>query len=271
MGVEMIAKRFLVEPGSHISLDKYDSADTRDLRKTESKDELVAVNERLGILQEQFYAAGKYALLIILQGMDTSGKDGVIKNGLAGLNPQGCQVTSFKVPTSEELAHDFLWRIHKAVPPRSMVGIFNRSHYEDVLVVRVENLVPAAIWKKRYDAINQFEKLLSDNGVITLKFFLHISKDEQRKRLEDRLANPQDHWKFRVSDLQTRDKWDEYMAAYEDVLTKCSTDYAPWYIIPSDSKWYRNLMIAKIVAETLESLELDWPPLEQEAKGIKIV
>ncbi len=270
MGVKMIAKHFIVEPGSHVSLAKYDAGDTRDMSKADGKNELIAVNERLAVLQELFYATGKYALLIILQGMDTSGKDGVIKNGLAGLNPQGCSVTSFKVPTSEELAHDFLWRIHKAVPARGMVGVFNRSHYEDVLVVRVENLVPPTVWKKRYDAINEFEKMLSDNGVITLKFFLNISKDEQRKRLENRLENPQDHWKFRVSDLKTRDKWDEYMAAYEDALAKCSTDYAPWYIIPSDNKWYRNLMVAQIVAETLEKLELKWPPLEEEAQGIKI-
>lgn len=262
---------FLVKPGSKVSLGDYDPADTRGLDREAARKELADLQQELNTLQQLLYATQKYGLLIVLQGMDTSGKDGTIRHVMGAFDPQGCQVTSFKVPTPEERSHDFLWRIHKAAPGRGMVGIFNRSHYEDVLVVRVENLVPKKVWKQRYQMINDFERLLVDNDILVLKFFLHISKDEQRQRLEDRLQDPTEQWKFRVGDLAARAKWDEYMAAYEDAFLQCSTGYAPWYIIPANKKWYRNLIISRIIVEKLKSLKLDWPPLEEEAKGVVIV
>jgi PPK2 family polyphosphate:nucleotide phosphotransferase len=263
-------KKYLVEPGARISLKDYDPKDRQGISRSEGEAEALAMESDLTELQELLRANEKHALLIVLQGMDTGGKDGVIKKVMDAFNPQGCEVTSFKVPTSAELARDFLWRIHKAVPPRGIIGIFNRSHYEDVLVVRVENLAPPEVWKKRYDAINDFERLLADNRTIILKFFLHISKDEQRERLQARLEDPKGAWKFRVGDLDARAKWDEYMHAYEDALNKCSTEHAPWYIIPADRKWFRNLVISQILLDKLRALKMEWPPLEPEAVGIKI-
>jgi len=267
----LVVNRFLVEPGTRVSLDERDPADTGGLVKREAKAKLRELKERLNELQQLLYATGKHGLLVVLQGLDTSGKDGVIKHVMGAFNPQGCQVTSFKVPTREELAHDFLWRVHKAVPRRGMVGIFNRSHYEDVLVVRVDELVPVSVWETRYDAINQFEEILAENGLLILKFYLHISKEEQRERLMDRLQDPHSHWKFRVGDLEARAKWDAYVAAYEEALSKCSREWAPWYVIPSDRKWHRNLAISQIVAQALASPDLRWPPLEPEAEGLDIV
>jgi PPK2 family polyphosphate:nucleotide phosphotransferase len=265
-----VRKRFAVDPGDRVTLETHDPAETNGVKKAEGGEMLAALQGRLNELQELLYATEKYGLLVVLQGMDTSGKDGVISHAMGAFNPQGCEVTAFKVPTSEELAHDFLWRIHKAVPHRGQVGIFNRSHYEDVLVVRVENLVPEAVWRQRYEAINQFERVLTENGVLVAKFFLHISKEAQRRRLEDRLRSPSEHWKFRLGDLNSRAKWDDYMAAYEDALSECSTSYAPWYIIPADRKWYRNLVISQILEETLGELDMQWPPLEPGAEGVQI-
>lgn len=225
---------------------------------------------RIGELQEILYAEGKHALLIILQAMDAGGKDGTIRHVMKGVNSQGVQVTSFKAPTPEELSHDFLWRIHEHTPPRGMIGIFNRSHYEDVLIVRVENLVPEDVWKARYDHINAFEKLLADSGVTTLKFFLHISKEEQKERLQARLDDPTKHWKFAIGDLGVRAKWDQYMQAYEDALTKCNTHNAPWFIVPSNKKWYRNLVISNVIVETLESLDMKYPDPEPGLDQVKI-
>lgn len=263
--------KYRIRPGTRVSLAEYDPRENGGLSKKEGQAALVPLKGRLNELQQLLYATEKYALLVVLQGMDTSGKDGVIKHVVGAFNPQGCQVTGFKVPTPEELAHDFLWRIHKATPRRGMVGIFNRSHYEDVLVVRVEELVPKVVWSKRYEAINEFEESLAESGVVILKFFLHISKEEQRARLMERLQDPRDHWKFRVGDLDARAKWDDYMAAYEDALSKCSTSHAPWYIIPADRKWYRNLVISQILVEELSSLDMEWPPLEPDAEGIEII
>ncbi len=217
---------------------------------------------RLRELQNVLYAEHKHAVLIILQGMDASGKDGTIRHVMRGINPQGVQVTSFKVPTAEELDHDFLWRIHQHTPGRGMIAIFNRSHYEDVLVVRVEELVPRSVWEARYEHINAFERLLADSGVTILKFFLHISKAEQKKRLEERLRLPEKRWKFAVGDLHVRQKWNDYMAAYEDALTRCNTPWAPWYIVPADRKWYRNLVISSVLVETLERLDMRYPSAE---------
>ena len=263
--------KYRVDSGSHLSLDEYDPAETGGMTKKEARGELRGLKKRLNELQELLYATEKHALLVVLQGMDTAGKDGVIKHVMSAFNPQGCQVTGFKVPTRHELAHDFLWRVHRATPGRGMVGIFNRSHYEDVLVVRVENLVSEAFWGRRYEAINQFEEILAESGVVILKFYLHISREEQRERLQDRLQDPHDHWKFRVGDLEARAKWDDYKAAYEDALSKCSTEHAPWYVIPGDRKWYRNLVVSQIVSDTLEALDMEWPSLEPEAEGVEIV
>jgi PPK2 family polyphosphate:nucleotide phosphotransferase len=240
------------------------------MRKEDALRELASLDERLRELQQLFYACEKHALLIILQGMDTSGKDGVIRHAMDAFNPQACQVTPFKAPTAEELGHDFLWRIHRATPRRGTIGIFSRSHYEDVLIVRVENLVPEPVWRARYQAINDFERNLSESGTIVLKFYLHISKEEQRQRLQARLENPSDQWKFRLSDLQARAKWDEYMSAYEDALNASHTDAAPWHVIPANRKWYRNLLVTRAVAAKLEALKLEWPPLEPAAVGITI-
>jgi PPK2 family polyphosphate:nucleotide phosphotransferase len=240
------------------------------LRKKKARALLAELQPRLNELQTLLYANRKHSLLLVLQGMDTSGKDGVIKHVVGAFNPQGCQVTGFKVPTSAELAQDYLWRVHRVTPPKGMVGIFNRSHYEDVVVVRVESLVPQEVWGKRYEHINAFEKLLADNGTVILKFFLHISHDEQRERLADRLADPTAHWKFNPSDLEARNKWDDYMAAYEDALERCNTPYAPWYIIPADRKWYRNLVVSRILLDRLEALQMEWPPLHEAWRDITI-
>ena len=266
----MAMNRYLVEPGRKVSLAEYDPDDTEGMRKAAVEEELATLAGKLNKLQELLYATGKYALLVVLQGVDTSGKDGVIEHVIGVLNPQGCQVTAFKVPTAEELAHDFLWRIHKAVPQRGMVGIFNRSHYEDVLVVRVENLAPEAVWRERYEAINAFEESLVESGVVICKFFLYISKEEQRERLQDRLDKDHEHWKFRLSDMQARAKWDDYLRAYEDALANCSTPHAPWYVVPADKKWYRNLVISRVLADKLEALGLKWPALEPEAVGVRV-
>ncbi|MFH1085395.1 MAG: polyphosphate kinase 2 family protein [Chloroflexota bacterium] len=261
--------KFWVEPGKRFSLKDLDPGETSGLDKKKARKRQDELSVRLNVLQEQLYASEKHALLIVLQGMDTAGKDGVIKRVVDDFNPQGCRVTSFKVPTREDLAHDFLWRIHKATPGRGEVGIFNRSHYEDVLVVRVENLAPPEVWKLRYRTINEFERTLSEAGVLILKFMLHISRDEQKSRLESRLETPSDQWKFKAGDLKARAKWDDYMAAYEDALTECSTKWAPWYVIPADNKWHRDLAVSEIILETLDSLEMQWPPLEPEAVGIQ--
>lgn len=215
--------------------------------------------ERIADLQRIFYADGRFALLIVLQGRDASGKDGTIRKVFTGVNPQGVQVVSFKVPNEVEQRHDFLWRIHQHVPPRGMLGIFNRSHYEDVIVTRVNDLVPKAVWAARYAQINAFERIIASNGVRILKFFLHVSRPEQKERLDKRLTNPEKNWKFNAGDLAEREKWDEYTAAYRDAIRRCSTRWAPWYVVPADDKKVRNYLVARTVADTLESLKLRWP------------
>jgi PPK2 family polyphosphate:nucleotide phosphotransferase len=205
------------------------------------------------------FADRRYALLIVLQGRDASGKDGTIKNVFDGCNPQGCRVTSFGVPTPLELSHDYLWRVHAAVPPRGFIGIFNRSHYEDVLAVRVHELVPRQAWKQRYAQINDFEKMLAANDVVILKFFLHISREEQRGRLLERLRDPEKNWKFRPGDLDDRDRWNDFTHAYRDVLRLCSTPWAPWYVVPSDSKTVRNYLVTRTINRTLGTLGLEYP------------
>jgi PPK2 family polyphosphate:nucleotide phosphotransferase len=221
-------------------------------------------------LAYRLYAENRRSLLLVLQGMDTSGKDGTIRTVTTGLNPQSCQVVPFKQPGDMELEHDFLWRIHMAVPRHGNVGIFNRSHYEDVLVVRVHKLVPDAQWRKRYGQINEFEEMLIEGGMKVVKCFLHISKEEQRERLQARLDDPNKRWKFSHGDLAERKLWDDYQRAYEDALTRCNTSHAPWHIVPADRKWYRNLVVSQILRESLEKMNPKFPPAAEGLDGITV-
>jgi PPK2 family polyphosphate:nucleotide phosphotransferase len=264
-------EKFRVKPGSRVNLSKIDPDFAAGFeRKKETRDLLEDNISRLNDLQYRLYAENKRSVLIVFQAMDAGGKDGCIRHVMTGLNPQGCRVTSFKVPSQEELDHDYLWRIHKAVPPRGEFGIFNRSHYEEVLVVRVHNLVPRSIWSKRYDQINAFEKILSDNGTTILKFFLYISKEEQKARFLKRLENQKKNWKFSMADVEERKSWDEYMQAFGAVLSKCSTDYAPWFVIPSDKKWFRNLAVSQIIAKTMESMNPKIPKPREDLSTVVI-
>ncbi len=262
--------RFRVSADASVRLENHDPNDTGDTDKKEARRELKRITRRLSELQYLLYAENTRALLIVLQGMDAAGKDGTIRRVMRGMNPQGTTVTSFKKPSTEELDHDFLWRIHRAVPRRGDVGIFNRSHYEDVLVVRVHDLVPKDVWSARYDQINAFEKVLADDGIVMLKFFLHISRDEQKRRFEDRVSDPSRHWKISPSDFSERPHWDAYTGAYEEALTRCSTEWAPWYIIPANRKWFRNVAVAKIVAERLKSLNMKFPAPTVDISQIRI-
>ncbi|MCJ7695196.1 MAG: polyphosphate kinase 2 family protein [Anaerolineaceae bacterium] len=252
---------YRVPAKGNIKLTDFDPDDTGkfDGGKKEGKVQLRKLNLELEVLQELLYAENKHKLLIILQGMDTSGKDGVIRHVFEGVNPQGVQVASFKVPTSVELAHDYLWRVHQKTPGKGEIVIFNRSHYEDVLVVRVHNIVPKEVWKKRFEQINAFERLLAEEGTTILKFYLHIDLQEQAQRLLERVETPEKHWKFNPGDLDERQYWQDYQAAYEDVLNKTSTDFAPWLIVPSNKKWYRNLVIANVIVDKLKSLRMSYP------------
>ena len=265
-------KQHLVEPGRKIKLAERDPQDTGDFKggKEDGLKEIAKLNEKLQELQEVLYAEGKHKVLVVLQAMDTGGKDGAIRRVFDGVNPQGVKVASFKVPTPEEMAHDYLWRVHKVTPANGELVIFNRSHYEDVLVVRVHNYVPKEVWSKRYEQINAFEKLLAENGTTILKFFLHISKDEQKERLQARLDDPTKHWKFSLGDLGERKLWDDYQAAYEDALNKTSTEYAPWYVVPANRKWYRDLVISKVLVETLEGLKMKYPEPKDDLSGVVI-
>ena len=226
--------------------------------------------ERISDLQKVFYADGRYALLIVLQGRDASGKDGTIRKVFRAVNPLGCAVSSFKAPTDEELRHDYLWRTHRKVPERGMIGIFNRSHYEDVLAVRVHALVPKKVWSARYEQINDFERMLTENRVVILKFMLHVSRDEQKRRFNERLEDETKNWKFREGDLKDRDVWGEFTKAYRAALTKCSTDWAPWYVVPSDDEEVRNLLVARTIADTLDAMNLRYPKLDPALKDLTI-
>jgi len=258
-------ERYRVKPGVQVKLAEWDPSDYSefDEGKKKGKAKLDELTDQLEELQELLYAEGKHKLLVVLQGTDTAGKDGVIRHVFDGVNPQGVKVASFKVPTPQELSRDYLWRIHQHTPARGEIVIFNRSHYEDVLVVRVHELVPQEVWSRRYEHINAFEKMLADEGVTILKFFLHIDMDEQKERLQARLDDPTKHWKFSTGDLAERKLWDEYVAAYEEMLSRTSTAYAPWYVVPSNRKWYRNLVISTTIIQALEDLEMDFPPAEE--------
>ena len=265
-------KQFLVKPGTTIKLSDWNPNDTGKFKggKKEGLAELEKLNAKLESLQELLYAEDKHKVLIVLQAMDTGGKDGVIRRVFDGVNPSGVRVVSFKAPTAEELAHDFLWRIRKGVPNAGEMVIFNRSQYEDVLVVRVHNLVPPEVWGARFDQINAFERELADNGTTILKFFLHIDLDEQKERLQARLDDPTKRWKFRLGDLAERKRWHEYMQAYEDVLSKTSTEHAPWHIVPANRKWFRDLLISTVLVQTLERLKMKYPEPEENLDGVVI-
>lgn len=248
-----------------LKLKACDPDETGEYKKTDQgKDGAKADTEkliaRLAGMQERLYANATRSLLIVLQGMDTSGKDGVIEHVMSGVNPQGCKVVSFKTPSNSELLHDFLWRVHHEVPAKGYIGIFNRSHYEDVLITRVHKMISGKVAVQRFQQIREFEKMLVENGTTILKFFLHISKGEQKKRLEERIRDPEKRWKFNEGDLEERKLWDEYMNAFEDVISATSTEHAPWYIVPANRKWYRNLVVADQIVDALEAMKLKTPP-----------
>jgi PPK2 family polyphosphate:nucleotide phosphotransferase len=250
----------IVRPGKRIRLSRVSASDDAGIaNKTDAQGRLATDLERLRELQQLLYADGRFALLVVIQAMDTGGKDGTIRHVMSGLNPAGCVVTSFKAPSSEELSHDYLWRIHKAVPARGMIGVFNRSHYEDVLIVRVHKMVPREVWSKRYRQINEMERTLDENGVKILKFYLHISKSEQARRLKARIDDKAKNWKFSAADLDERKLWSKYQAAFEDAINECSTKWAPWHVVPANKKWARDCIVARAMVEALEELPLRWP------------
>jgi PPK2 family polyphosphate:nucleotide phosphotransferase len=259
-----------IEPGTTVDLASVDPAATGGYQKHEAKAETKQLNRELEALQELLYAEGKHKMLIVLQAMDAAGKDGTIRHVFDRVNPQGVKVASFKKPTTRELAHDYLWRVHGHTPGSGEITIFNRSHYEDVLIVRVLGLVPEDRWSRRYEHIRAFEKLLADEGTTILKFFLHISKEEQRERLQARLDDPDKNWKFDVGDLAQRKLWDDYMAAYETAISETSTEAAPWYVIPANHKWYRNLAISQIMVRTLQGLNMRFPEAEEDLSQVTV-
>jgi PPK2 family polyphosphate:nucleotide phosphotransferase len=264
--------RFRVAPGTPFSLDDRDPGDTRGAPgdKKATKTALEELSEQVMALQDRLYAESRQSLLVVLQAMDAGGKDGTVKHVFSGANPQGVRVTSFKQPTAEELAHDFLWRIHMATPPHGYIGILNRSHYEDVLVARVHELVGESVWRRRYRHINHFEALLDDANTRVVKLFLHISREEQAERLRKRLDDPTKRWKFQRGDLAERARWDEYVAAYEEAIAHTSTDQAPWYVIPADRKWFRNWAVSRIVIEALEDMDPRYPEPAEDLDGIVV-
>jgi len=255
---------------SRIRLRDFDPDDCGEVEKDQTRDKTRKLCERIGELQHLLYANATHAVIILLQGMDGSGKDSTGASVLGFVTHAGVQTTNFKAPSAEELAHDFLWRVHKAVPRYGCIGLFNRSHYEDVLIVRVLGLQPKKVWRDRYEQINAFEKLLSDNRVVLLKFFLHISKEEQAERFRERLDNPTKHWKFSVADLKMRERWNEFQSAYEDAINHCSTKHAPWHIVPANRKWFRDYVVASTVVDALEQLNQKWPECKDDLSNVKI-
>jgi PPK2 family polyphosphate:nucleotide phosphotransferase len=254
---------FRVKPGTSISLAEIDPDDTAGLKgKDDARDELKKIRKRISAMQERLWAEHRQSLLVVLQATDTGGKDGTIKHVFKGINPQGCRVWGFKVPSQEEADHDVLWRYHRRAPAKGMITVFNRSQYEEVLVVRAKQLVPKKVWEQRYEMINQFEEILARSGTRIIKFYLHISKDEQKERLQARLDQPDKRWKFSIGDLDDRARSDDYQRAFEDAINRCSTDYAPWYVIPANHKWARDVIVARAVLKTLEDMNPRFPPEE---------
>ncbi len=265
-------ERYRVRPGQQVHLAEWDPGDRSVFGgdKAAAQSLATALANRLESCQEMLYADGRHRLLVVLQALDTGGKDGTIRRVFEGVNPLGVKVASFKKPTDLELAHDYLWRVHPHVPGNGEIAIFNRSHYEDVLVVRVHSLVPAEIWERRYQQIVAFEEMLAEEGTTIVKFFLHISKEEQRQRLQARLDDPEKRWKFARQDVDERQLWDDYQGAYEDALSLTSTDFAPWYIVPADRKWYRDIVVGQVLVNTLERLDLRYPAGKEDLTGVVI-
>lgn len=265
-------KRYRVKPGEKLDLGRFDMGDASLFTGGKSKSLAVfdELRDELQALQKVLYAQNKHRVLVVLQAMDTGGKDGCVKHVFSRVDPQGIQVKAFKKPSAEELAHDFLWRVHPHVPGNGQIVIFNRSHYEDIIAVRVKKIFGEEVWKRRYRHIVDFERMLAEEGTTIVKMFLHISKDEQKQRLESRLANPAKHWKFNPDDLSDRARWEEFQQAYEDLIGKTSTEHAPWYVIPGDRKWYRNLVVARIMVDTLRGLNMDFPQPDWDPASIKI-
>jgi PPK2 family polyphosphate:nucleotide phosphotransferase len=263
--------KYLVRPGQKVDLESIDPDDTRFAPggKLETREQSALIQDQLAKLQELLYANHDRGLLVILQGMDTSGKDGTIRHVMGGFNPVGTRVVSFKKPTSDELDHDYLWRVHRHAPGKGEAVVFNRSHYEDVLIVRVHEMVPRHIWKKRYEQICGFEKMLAEEGAVILKFFLHITREEQRRRLEARVSDPTKRWKFQHTDLEERLLWDDYRTAYEDALEKTSTDWAPWYVVPANQKWYRDYVVGSVLVDRLERLKMKFPQPDLSSVTVK--
>jgi PPK2 family polyphosphate:nucleotide phosphotransferase len=264
-------KGYQVTDGKSFRLADHDPGATSGVDgKTEGRAQVAGFTARLDKLQETFYADGRRGLLVVLQGMDTAGKGGAIRKSFEGMNPAGVHVASYKAPTEPELAHDFLWRIHPHTPAKGQISIFDRSHYEDVLIVRVHGLVAAKQWKARYGAIKGFEQMLADEGTVVRKFFLHISKEEQARRLQARIDNPAKHWKFQLGDLAERKRWDEYQVAYEEAIRRTATKDAPWIVVPADHKWHRDLVICRTLVETLEGLDLRYPEATEDLSGVVV-
>ncbi len=266
------ADELRVAPGASVDLSAIDPGSTPgfDGDKDAGRDELKKLRHELADFQQRFWAERKRSLLIVLQAMDAGGKDGTIRKVFTAFNPQGTRVTGFGVPTEEELAHDYLWRVHANTPGKGRIGIFNRSHYEDVLVVRVAGLAPEEVWRPRYEQINDWERMLVASGTTIRKFFLHVSRDEQRARFQERIDNPEKQFKFSLGDLAVREQWDDYQRAYTDVLERCSTAEAPWYVVPADHKWYRDVAVARILAETARELDPQYPPPKDDLSGVTI-
>ena len=265
-----IVEKLRVAPGDQVDLAERSTNDTFGMAKESAPAAMADMKGRLDLLQQRLYAEGRRSVLLVFQAMDAAGKDGTIRNTLSGLNPAGVRVTSFKAPGGPEAAHDYLWRIHAACPARGEIGVFNRSHYEDVLVVRVKRLAPKSLWRKRYAHIRNFEQLLADEGTTVVKLYLNISNEEQRERLQDRVDSPDERWKFRLGDLDDRKLWPEYMTAFRDALERTSTSSAPWYVVPADRKWVRNLAVAKILRHTLAQLDPQAPAPEEGIAGLQI-
>ena len=266
-----LRERLIVRPASRVKLASVDASQTFGYTRESAEPAIERDLTRLTDLQERLWAENRRRILVVLQGIDTAGKGGTVEHVMGAFNPQGCHVHGFKVPTPDELAHDYLWRVHARVPRSGEITIFDRSHYEQVLVVRVAGLEPKARWRKHYDEINAFERLLTDEGTTILKFFLLIDRDEQRERLQARVDDPTKRWKFRMSDLDTRAQWDDYLAAYDDMLERCSTEDAPWFVVPSNRKWFRNLAVAQILADALDQLKPAFPePAEPIPPGLRV-
>jgi PPK2 family polyphosphate:nucleotide phosphotransferase len=266
-----LIEQLRVQPGLRAELTTRDTRETFGHDKASAKKKRKELVERLGVLQQRLYAEGTRSLLLVLQGLDASGKDGVIRQVFTGVNPQGCRAVSFKAPTSTELAHDFLWRIHAALPGRGQIGIFNRSHYEDIVTVRMLGLVPDNVWKRRPRDVNGFERTLVDEGTTIVKVFLNVSKDEQAQRLQERLDDPEKRWKFRKSDLETRNQFEEYMAAYDDAITATSKQWAPWHVVPADRNWVKSLAVATLLVDALERMDPKLPDPEPGIEGLTMI